>query len=137
MYLSYLASNVGDESVVFSYRSRLRTVMCHYHENWNYYLLVVKLHCHHVERWLLNPFLNHRVFRCCLYQLFHKIVVWLWISTIAPGSCDSEDTDEPLRRFSITWNSSLKKESTSSLLKNRSLPLFLHLVYNLKYILDR
>ena len=32
----------------------------------------------YVERWLLNPFLNRRVFRWCLHQLLHEIVVWLW-----------------------------------------------------------
>ena len=42
MYLSYLASNLGDESVIFSYRSRLRSVTCQDHENRNY-LLAVKL----------------------------------------------------------------------------------------------
>ena len=35
MYLSYLPSNLGDESVVFSYRSRLRMVTCNHHENRN------------------------------------------------------------------------------------------------------
>ena len=49
MYLSYLPSNLGDESVVFFYRSRLRMVTCNHHENQNY-LLAVTLHCHHVER---------------------------------------------------------------------------------------
>ena len=40
MYLSYLASNLGDESVIFSYRSRLRSVMSQDHENRNYSLAV-------------------------------------------------------------------------------------------------
>ena len=40
MYLSYLASNLGDESVIISYRSRVRSVTCQDHENQNYSLAV-------------------------------------------------------------------------------------------------
>ena len=61
----------------------------------------------------------------------------LTMSTVATGSFNSEVTNKHLTRFSITSNSSLKKESTSSLLKKTSLPLLLHLVYNIKYILDK